>query len=261
MGQYQIFQSRFWQLNSTIYYENGTALCWDPAYTPVEIEQVRSALDHFLPDEYFILYTHGDYDHIAGDSRFNGALRVGSLRMEGKADKAEELQQIESVDHEFYIRRDIPLLFPNLDMLITDSGPSRHKLGNVDVHFYPAPGHTPDGLFTIIPSQGLWIAGDYLSDIEFPFVTDLKAYAETLETASRILEDYPIQVMVPGHGKAAFDKTDILDRIKRSENYLESLAGPDPVKPWQESWGPSPFSTFLDKMHEKNIQQVRSQKI
>lgn len=261
MGQYQIFQSRFWQLNSIIYYENGTALCWDPAYTPLEIDEVRAAVDRFMPETLFILYTHGDYDHIAGDSRFKEALRVGSVRMAGKKDKDDELRQLIAVDHEFYIRRHIPLLFPNLDMLVSDNGPSRHKLGNVDVHFYPAPGHTTDGLFTIIPSQGLWIAGDYLSDIEFPFVTDLKAYAETLETAYRIVEDYHVEVMVPGHGKAAFGKAEILDRIKRSENYLESLAGPGTVKAWQESWGISPFSTFLDKMHEKNIQQVRSQKI
>lgn len=261
MGQYQIFQSRFWQLNSIVYYENRTALCWDPAYTPMEIEQVGAALAHFRPTDQFILYTHGDYDHIAGDFLFNGALRVGSVKMENKPDKVEELQQIVSVDHEFYILRDKPLLFPTLDILISDSGPSRHRLGNVDVHFYPAPGHTPDGLFSIIPSQGLWISGDYLSDIEFPFVTDLKAYTETLDTASHILEAYPIQTLVPGHGNAAFSSSGIRDRIERSKSYLKSLEGPDPVMPWQESWGLSPFSTFLDKMHEKNIQQVRSQRI
>ncbi|HNR07444.1 MAG TPA: MBL fold metallo-hydrolase [Saprospiraceae bacterium] len=261
MGQYRIFQSCFWQLNSVVYHENKTVLCWDPAYSAAEIERIRAAMDPSGIVDHYLLYTHGDYDHIAGDSAFTGPLRVGSFGMAERRDKAEALGLIEAVDHEYYVRRDFPPRFPKLDIKVEDKGPSTQRLSDVEVHFFPAPGHTADGLFTLIPSMGLWIAGDYLSDIEFPFVTDLGAYAQTLETASRILEDFPIEVMVPGHGNVALRRAEILDRIERSKAYLGSLEGSERIKPWQESWGTSPFYSFLDKMHEKNIQQVRSQNL
>ena len=66
--------------------------------------------------------------------------------------------------------------------------------------------------------------------------------------------------MVPGHGTIAYTTKEILNRIDHSTRYLDSLVVPDIVD-WRISWGYSPFESFLDKMHQKNIDYVRSHKI
>jgi len=258
----QIFQSHWWQLNSILCQENLTTLVWDPGYDQLELEMISKAAGKINSTGHYLIFTHGDFDHIAGETSFKGYNRIGSAAMDAKRNKAEVLLQIENLDHEFYIKRTIPPAFPVLDQKIFPANPSIHKLGNLEVHFYQAAGHTADGLFTIVPEIGLWVAGDYLSDIEFPFVEDqLDHYFDTLTIAREIIADYKIEVMVPGHGRPSYSSEDILSRINHSEDYLVSLTHPDPVPDWKTSWGHSPFFTLLDKMHQKNIDHARSQSL
>lgn len=261
-SEIQIFQSHWWQLNSIVCCKNSTSLIWDPAYDQQELNFIIKASSKLNSTHHFLLFTHGDYDHIVGESCFPGYLKVGSERMEEKKNKKEVLKQVEETDHEFYVVRDKPLLFPDLDLKISSDHPSIKTLGGLEVHFYPAGGHTSDGLFTIIPELGLWVAGDYLSDIEFPFVEDrIDNYYHTLSMARTILDKYQIDYMIPGHGHPAISKKEIDSRIQCSENYLISLTSDDPVPDWKDSWGYSPFHRFLDKMHSKNINHVRSQSL
>lgn len=56
------------------------------------------------------------------------------------------------------------------------------KIGSTTLNFYEAKGHTDVGIFTIIEPLGVWIAGDYFSNIEFPFIySSSKDYIQTLE--------------------------------------------------------------------------------
>lgn len=260
-GHFQLFQSHWWQLNSILCHYNATTILWDPAYDQKELEEISDQASLLDATSKSLVFTHGDYDHIVGEATFKEYHRVGSTAFEAKTNKKQVLQQIEQLDHEFYVERSRVPEFPSLDIIITSENPTRMALGNLEVHFYRAAGHTEDGLFTVVPELGLWVAGDYLSDIEFPFVEDrVTNYYETLATARKILTEYTIQVMVPGHGKPAYSKTEIQTRIDQSEQYLNGLSQKN-IPDWRVSWGPSPFTSFLDKMHQKNIRHVNSQNL
>ena len=259
MDHIKVFQSAYWQLNSIVCNYLGTTIVWDPAYTDREINDIYLEARKTFSDEKYLIYTHGDFDHILGDAHFEGFQKLGSMNMAQKTNKAKVIEQINTTDDEYYLDRLHSIQFPILDQVIEEN--ISLMLGSVETYFYKAGGHTSDGMFTIIPSIGLWVAGDYLSDIEFPFIEDnIDEYYKTLDTADRILNSFDIKFMVPGHGNPTNSTSQIKSRIDQSLRYLDSFTKPN-IDDWRKSWGYSPFEKSLDKMHLKNIKHVRSQSI
>ncbi|MNC44854.1 hypothetical protein D3C75_937780 [compost metagenome] len=87
-----------------------------------------------------------------------------------------------------------------------------------------APGHTHDGLFAVVESPGLFIAGDYLSDVEFPYIYDSSAaYEATLGKAGQIIAQHPVPLLIPGHGEAAESLLEIERRRDAGLDYIRSL--------------------------------------
>jgi glyoxylase-like metal-dependent hydrolase (beta-lactamase superfamily II) len=257
-----VFQSALWQLNSCFCHYLDTDLLWDPAYSDKEIDAIYSEVYRHHAKARYVIYTHGDYDHIAGDAQFPDFEKVGSGQMALRSGKEQILSQIHAIDHEFYIDRLHTLGYPSLDRVIQPSEPVHELLGNVATIFIEARGHTADGLITVIPELKLMVSGDYLSDIEFPFIEDsLEEYHKTLDRIVNMMDHYNIEFMVPGHGCIAFTASEIHDRIIRSKNYLESLMTAGDIPDWRKSWGNSPFGLYLDKAHQKNIAYVRSQNL
>ncbi|MEP7320650.1 MAG: MBL fold metallo-hydrolase [Saprospiraceae bacterium] len=258
----QVYQSAFWQLNSTVCHYQETTIVWDPAYTESEIKAIHNEVIRYKGSNRFLIYTHGDFDHIAGDHQFTDFKKVGSFMMSERPDQTKILNQIIETDHEFYLERSLQIEFPVLDRPINPKDPSISLLGNLEVLFYKAGGHTPDGLFTVIPALNLLVAGDYLSDIEFPFIEDsLVEYYKTLETAGSIVTEHDIKIAVPGHGHPSNLKKQIYDRIDQSKRYLDSFHNIEEIPDWTLTWGESPYKRYLDKAHQKNINYVRSQRI
>jgi hydroxyacylglutathione hydrolase len=130
---------------------------------------------------------------------------------------------IQQFDNENYIHRTYPIAFPVVDIVIEEDG-QQIVLGDTTITFYLAPGHTHDGIFTVIEQLGLLIAGDYLSDFELPFIShSTKAYEETLRKAIRILETHAVSVLVPGHGQTTSSEVEMKRRIQMSQQYLSRL--------------------------------------
>lgn len=260
--QITVFQSALWQLNSCLCHDGDTQVLWDPAYSDKEIDEIYSSLYRSNAKEHYLIYTHGDYDHIAGDAQFPQFQKIGSKHMALRPEKDQILSQIHQVDHEFYIDRLHTLQYPSLDMTVDLSKPVHKRLGNIDAIFLEARGHTADGMITVIPELKIIVAGDYLSDIEFPFIEDsLEEYYKTLDRLTDMMNTFDLEFMVPGHGNVALTRTEIEDRIYRSKNYLVSLMSGDDIPDWRKSWGESPFGLYLDKVHQKNIAYVRAQNI
>ena len=70
------------------------------------------------------------------------------------------------------------------------------------------------------------IAGDYLSDIEFPYIYESSTtYEETLTKLDGILERHTIRVLVPGHGEVTTDIGEMRKRQRRSFEYIHTLRG------------------------------------
>ncbi|MNI61775.1 hypothetical protein D3C73_1170610 [compost metagenome] len=96
--------------------------------------------------------------------------------------------------------------------------------GELRLTGYIAPGHTDDGLFTMVDSHGLFIAGDYLSDVEFPYIYDSStAYEATLDSVEQIIARHPVPLLIPGHGEAAESLLEIECRRVAGLGYIRSL--------------------------------------
>lgn len=223
-GPITVFQSALYQTTSTVIDTGDLVLIVDPNWLPEEIKVIQKFVEDIRGErQVFLLFTHGDFDHVIGYKAFPGAKVIGSTGLVHHPDKAKKVEMIHQFDNDYYIERDHSIAFPEVDFEIKEDG-EQLVFGKTLLRFFLAPGHTHDGLFTLVEPLGIWITGDYLSDFELPFIYySAKAYEETLKKAEHILETYKVSVMVPGHGKATESKEDIKRRIQLSISYLERL--------------------------------------
>lgn len=269
MIQYQkngltVFQSALFQTTSTVVEADEFVLIADPNWLPLEIKEIQQYVAQIKNGrELYVLFTHGDFDHIIGYQAFPGAKVIGSKGLQEHPQKEEKLHLIKQFDHDYYITRPYPIAFPKVDIIIEKDGQTV-VLGNTTITFYLSPGHTHDGLFTVIEPLGIWIAGDYLSDFELPFIYHSAiAYGETLQKAERILLEHTVRVLVPGHGQWTENEEEVRGRIHRSQTYLGKLV--DAVEKEDEEGiralgNEHPFpSHFTRECHEKNVEIIQNE--
>lgn len=219
-----VFQSALFQTTTTVISLDEGIIVVDPNWLPGEIQEIQSFVQSIRGDkELYLLFTHGDFDHIIGYRAFPGSKTIGSYGLQHHPKKDYKLQLIHEFDATYYLKRDYPIEFPTLDIIITEEY-QQVTLGSTTLHFYLAPGHSADGLFTVIDSIGVFVAGDYLSDFELPFIYDsAKAYKRTVELASRIIGEHRISLLIPGHGQATNDVAEMKRRVHLSADHLERL--------------------------------------
>lgn len=229
MIQYQnqymtVFQSSLYQTTSTVVQTRDLILVVDPTWLPHEISEIREYVMRIKGERpIYLLFTHADFDHIIGYKAFPEAMTIGSIEMENHPEKESVIEQIEEFDSRYYVQRSYPIHFPKLDIVIKQEGESI-SIGETQLTFYSAPGHTPDGLFTVIDSLGLLIAGDYLSNVEFPYIYHSSlAYEETMNKVEGILKNHSIRLLVPGHGQVTDVALEIKTRMERSLDYIHEL--------------------------------------
>ncbi len=260
--QVTIFQSALYQTNSLVYHTPDFILLVDPNWLPQEVQNIRAFVNEkHAGKSIYLLFTHSDYDHIIGYGLFPEAKVIASERFHHKLDKDRVLQEIHSFDQQHYLNRNYPFTYPEVDFIIKEDGQVL-EIGEERFHFYSAPGHTDDGLFTIIESAGIFIAGDYLSDLEFPFIYfDDGAYLKTLRKVDFILQNHMISLMLPGHGAFVQDNNqEILIRRDRDINYIEDLksaildGSQFPLEDWLSQF---PFPEGLKEEHGKNEKQIK----
>ncbi|MEC1177449.1 MBL fold metallo-hydrolase [Metasolibacillus meyeri] len=171
----------------------------------------------------YLLFTHSDWDHIIGYGAFPDATVIASEAFQKRADKEQIIEQIRTFDDNYYIDRAYPLHYPTVDIVIGQDAQTL-TIGQTKMTFYLANGHTNDGLFTIIEPLGIWLAGDYLSDVEFPYIYDSSyAYEETLAKVDVILQRHDIHYLIPGHGHMTTDKEEMIKRQQESFTYIKAL--------------------------------------
>jgi len=87
-----------------------------------------------------------------------------------------------------------------------------------------AVGHNSDGIMAFDRSNGLLIAGDYLSNIEFPYIYESwTAYGKTLATVKKMIHANAVQLLIPGHGDHTNSIDEMKTRIERDQKYLELI--------------------------------------
>lgn len=219
-----IFESELFRTTSTCVVTDDYILLVDPNWLPSEIKALqRFTNEHGSGKEQYLLFTHSDYDHIIGYGAFPDFATIASQRFVDNPEADKQLQQAIAWDDEYYIQRDYPLSYPSIDQAIAGEG-QYLKIGEDDYVFYQAPGHNYDGLITFNRSRGILIVGDYLSNIEFPYVYhSFAAYRTTLQALEAIIASGEANVLITGHGDHTTERGEMERRVAVSRAYLDGV--------------------------------------
>lgn len=221
-----VYQSALYMTNSIVLETPELVLIVDPNWLPQEVEKLRHHADWVLGDrQLYMLFTHSDYDHIIGYGAFPSARVIASRQLQDQPDhdKQSILEDIRQFDDDYYIVRPYPIEYPQVDIVIEEDG---HVLevGSTRLTFYHAPGHTSDGLITVVDPGGIVIAGDYVSDIEFPYIYHSSTeYMKTLAKIDMIIQVHNPQLLIPGHGDVTEDQVEMQHRRLASEHYISRM--------------------------------------
>jgi hydroxyacylglutathione hydrolase len=220
----KVFQSALFQTTSAVIETVDLVLVVDPTWLPHEVEEIRDDVVNIRNGRpLYMLFTHSDYDHILGYKAFPDAITIGSKELSDNQNKVRIVEQIKAFDDKYYLKRDYEIVYPKIHYIVDKDG-QQLQVGETVVTFYKAPGHTEDGIFAIVQPLGVFIAGDYLSNIEFPYIYhDSKAYENTLSKVDYILENHSIRLLVPGHGQVTEDIQEIKHRQEESLSYIRGL--------------------------------------
>jgi glyoxylase-like metal-dependent hydrolase (beta-lactamase superfamily II) len=216
-----IFESALYQTTSTIINLEKFILIVDPNWLPIEISTIQSYVEKIRNSKpIYLLFTHSDYDHIIGYRAFPDAKVIASEAFQNNPEKDKIIEQINNFDDENYILRNYPIEYPKVDIIVSGDF-QKIEIENTALVFCQAIGHNLDGIFTMIPSLGIFIAGDYLCEVEFPFIyVSGTQYLQTLEKAKKIINQYEPKILIVGHGPFSKNKKEMLDRIKEAEKYI-----------------------------------------
>jgi len=221
-----VFRSSLYMTNSIVVQTDDLVLVVDPTWLPHEIASIRAYTDSIRGGRpLYLLFTHSDYDHILGWGAFRDAATIASAPFAAKRPEAKEaiVETVRAFDDEYYIERGYDVAYPDVDIVIGEEGES-FVVGGTRLVFYGAQGHNDDGLLTAVEPLGLLVAGDYLSDVEFPYIYVSSAqYEETVGKLDRLLDDHRIRLLLPGHGSPTDDRSEMKRRQTDSLAYIASM--------------------------------------
>ncbi len=95
----------------------------------------------------------------------------------------EAQRELREEDARNYVVRPAPLGFGNLQSLPV---PGYVELGDVELELHPADGHTSDGTAILARFAGMLVVGDYLSDVEIPWISNGGSLADYRATLARL---------------------------------------------------------------------------
>jgi glyoxylase-like metal-dependent hydrolase (beta-lactamase superfamily II) len=250
-----VFESQIYKTTSTIIETEDCVIVADPCLLPSEIGEIREHVVRVKGNRpLYLILTHSDWDHVVGAGAFPDATVIASAAFRSK--KPEEiLEPLRAFDDQYYIDRNWPVRYPDVDVAVAKDG-ERLIVGGTTLTFYEAKGHTDDGIFAIVEPLGIWIAGDYLSNVEFPFIgSSSKDYVETLKKTEMILSKHPINALIPGHGHIAFGKEEIMKRKNDGLLYIASLKQAVRANAEHDHLiAGYPYKRGLKACHEENVQ-------
>jgi glyoxylase-like metal-dependent hydrolase (beta-lactamase superfamily II) len=244
-----VLTSRMWQLNAVVLRAGGEAMLVDSPYFPDELELLPGVLAQagFEPDA--LVATHADFDHLLGRLAFPGlSLGVGDTTAERlRREPGVAQRELRDADERFYVTRPQPLALGSVQALPV---PGSVELGEGELELHPAEGHTADGMALFDAGQGVLIVGDYLSDVEIPWIHgSLDEYRATLARLAPLVE--AAATVVPGHG-SPHDRDAALRLLDEDVEYLDALERGDD----RQSLPDGRDSKAQREIHSENLTRV-----
>jgi glyoxylase-like metal-dependent hydrolase (beta-lactamase superfamily II) len=215
-----VVTSGFWQTNAVALRSGDEAMLIDSPYLPEELDALPGVLAGSGFEPVGLLGTHADFDHLLGRLAFPG-MTLGLCESSVQrlhSDPGEAQRALRQYDAEFYVIRPAPLALGQVQPLPV---PGHVEIGDRELELHPAEGHTDDGMALFDRAQGLLIVGDYLSDVEIPWIHgSLADYRATLARLAPLVEQ--AETVVPGHG-AVHDRETALRLLDEDVEYLDTL--------------------------------------
>lgn len=201
----------------------GETFVIDSPILPDELDALGAVIDQArFPEPSGLLATHGDWDHVLARLAYP-ELTLGcasSTAERLRASPGEAQRELRAFDEDLYIERPRPLALGGVQALPV---PGRCDVGDRELELHPTPGHTADGMAVGIAWAGVLVAGDYLSTVELPVVSDggsVESYVRTLERLRELVgrSDH----VVPGHGPP-LGRAEALTVLEEDLAYLLAL--------------------------------------
>lgn len=254
-----IFESCLYRTTTTLIIGHDYLLLVDPNWLPGEIDFIEHYIDkkigHRKP---YLLFTHSDYDHIIGYGKFQHYETIATEKFTLNKNINSILAQILDFDTQYYISRNYPIRYPAINIAI--DGDIQKLMASENFYFYQAPGHNADSLIAVLESDGVLIVGDYLSNLEFPFIEySFTLYRQTLDKLEQILDTHQVRILIVGHGDHTTDAREMRLRLQASRAYLDSLEAlvqSDRLIDLDQLSVRYPFFSGIKEFHQANIDLV-----
>lgn len=214
--------SRVWQTTCTIVRNGEECFVVDSPVFPDELEVLPAVLEHAGFALTGLLATHADWDHLLGRLAFPGAAlgvaETTAARL--TAEPGAAARELRAFDDEHYIDRPAPLSLGQVQALPV---PGHCEIGAEELELHPADGHTADGMAIWIGWARVLVAGDYVSPVEVPMLSDggsRDAYIATLRRLEPLVD--AAAFVVPGHGEV-LEGARAAAILREDLNYLAKL--------------------------------------
>jgi glyoxylase-like metal-dependent hydrolase (beta-lactamase superfamily II) len=217
-----VVASRLWQTTATAVRRGEESMLIDSPYFPDELELLPTLLEQagFRPNG--LLATHADWDHLLARYGFPELpLGVGGPTAERlRAEPGVAQRRLRDADADNYVVRPGPL---SLGAAQTLPVPGYVAVGDAELELHPAPGHTADGTAIVARHAGVLIAGDYLSNMEIPMISEGGSIGDYRSTLARLVAfAETLDTVVPGHG-SPHDRDTALRLADEDSDYLDAL--------------------------------------
>ena len=216
--------SRAYRTTCTLVRSGNEAFVVDSPVFPDELEILPAIAQQAGFSIVGVLATHADWDHLLGRYAFPeaplGCAETTAARLIARPGEAQ--RELRAFDDELYVERPSPLRLgsPPTQTLPV---PGHCGIGEQELELHPADGHTEDGMAVWIPWARILVAGDYLSPVEIPMVSETgsaSAYLATLDRLEPLVER--ADHVVPGHGEP-IDGTRAAAILREDRAYLHAL--------------------------------------
>lgn len=258
-----LFESALFRTTTSLVLGADYILLVDPNWLPIELDVIEKTIQAVGAGKAkYLLFTHSDYDHIIGYGRFKEYTTIASENFVKNEAKDKVLSQIATFDDEYYVKRKYPMAYPHIDLVISGEK-EKITIGSDDYTFFQARGHNADGLLTYNNTKRLLIVGDYLSNIEFPYIYDsIKRYLKTLSKCEKIIKENDIALLISGHGDATADRAEMRIRLQASRQYIHQLIESVTLNKTfneQELLEKYDFPIVMKQFHLKNIELAETE--
>jgi len=241
--------SRVWQTTCTVVRNGDECFVIDSPVFADELEVLPTVLEHAGFPFTGLLATHADWDHLLGRLAFPGAslgvAETTAARL--AAEPGAAARDLRAFDDDHYLDRTAPLSLGQVQALPV---PGHCAIGDEEIELHPADGHTADGMAAWLGWARVLVAGDYLSPVEIPMISEggsRDAYLATLRRLEALVAD--AAYVVPGHGEV-LDGVRAAAILREDVNYLAKL--PDGELPLARR---SPAQRAI---HAENIKRIRA---